>query len=59
MESKHEKQSFLLDTGTDVSLIKISTLKNDTLISEDKKFVLRGIHNSANSNATIGYLSLI
>lgn len=59
MQTKLPRNSFLLDTGADISLIKISKLKGDTLIYEDTKFLLRGIDNSSPSSVqTLGYLHL-
>lgn len=54
------RNSFLLDTGADISLIKIYKLKGDTLIYEDTKFLLRGIDNNSSPSSvqTLGYLHL-
>lgn len=51
--------SFLLDTGADISLIKLSKLKDETLCYEDQQITLKGIdHNELSPIKTICYVYL-
>lgn len=50
--------SFLLDTGADISLIKLSNLRDDILCYEDNLITLKGIDNTANLQKTLCYCYL-
>lgn len=49
---------FLIDTGAEVTQVKINALKGDTLIYEDQKIKLRGIDKDAMPTETLGYTHL-
>jgi len=46
----------LVDTGSDVNLIKFSTLTGDTLVQENKKIYLKGINDRIVS--TVGSIKI-
>lgn len=48
------KNRFLIDTGAEVTLIKITSLEGETLIYEDKRIKLKGIDKDASPTETIG-----
>jgi len=47
----------LIDTGSDVNLIKCSTLTGNTLVQENKKIYLKGINDKIVS--TVGQIKII
>lgn len=49
---------FLIDTGAEVTLVKINALQGDTFIYEDQKIKLRGIDKDAMPTETLGYTHL-
>lgn len=57
-ETINQTNSFLLDTGADISLIKISKLHENTICFEDKKVKLKGIDKLDQYTETIGYNEL-
>lgn len=57
-ELKLGKGKFLIDTGAEVTLVKINELKGDTLAHENQKLNLKGIDNDATPTKTLGYSHL-
>lgn len=55
-ELRRMPKPFLLDSGADISLVKLSELKPDVFIHEDVTFILNGF--GGQPHKTLGYVNL-